>query len=167
MALLSLNLFPAPAHLTLAQRHYKDRVLELRNQILVEEAKLKCASVTAVLFSISWTTRRSLVTEIDEIRSGLWDDRILAQLEENTQSPAIEDKHTAIAASESLQEHRDVESSLAEDAPMDKQNESLQLEVRRSIQLVTSSRPTIPLYRQQLLNRALWNNFPLRALRRS
>ncbi|KAI0677621.1 hypothetical protein C8Q78DRAFT_1003568 [Trametes maxima] len=50
-------------HLKLAQRYYVARVTELRGLIAAEEAKFK-----------------TLVTEIDEIRSGSWDDKIRASL---------------------------------------------------------------------------------------
>ncbi|KAI0650813.1 hypothetical protein C8Q79DRAFT_945224 [Trametes meyenii] len=50
-------------HLKLAQRYYVARVTELRGLIAVEEAKFK-----------------TLVTEIDEIRSGSWDEKIRASL---------------------------------------------------------------------------------------
>ncbi|CDO75585.1 hypothetical protein BN946_scf184858.g25 [Trametes cinnabarina] len=54
----------AEKHLKLAQRHYVARVTELRELIAAEEAKFK-----------------KLVTEIDEIRSGAWDDKIRASLD--------------------------------------------------------------------------------------
>ncbi|RPD67164.1 hypothetical protein L226DRAFT_529551 [Lentinus tigrinus ALCF2SS1-7] len=50
-------------HLRLAQKYYVARVTELRELIAAEEAKFK-----------------QLVTEIDEIRSGAWDDRIRESL---------------------------------------------------------------------------------------
>ncbi|KAH0840145.1 Bromodomain-containing protein [Lanmaoa asiatica] len=53
----------APLNLTLAQRHYAARLLHLRALISAEEAKFKC-----------------IVAEIDEIRSGAWDDKIRARL---------------------------------------------------------------------------------------
>ncbi|KAI0771627.1 hypothetical protein BD413DRAFT_550035 [Trametes elegans] len=59
-------------HLKLAQRYYVARVTELRALIANEEAKFK-----------------RLVAEIDEIRSGAWDDKIRASLgEEPVQSPS-------------------------------------------------------------------------------
>ncbi|KAF9222004.1 Bromodomain-containing protein [Gyrodon lividus] len=53
----------APLNLRLAQRHYSARLLQLRDLIAAEEVKFK-----------------RLVAEIDEIRSGAWDDRIRAKL---------------------------------------------------------------------------------------
>ncbi|KAI9063245.1 Bromodomain-containing protein [Trametes sanguinea] len=50
-------------HLKLAQRYYFARVTELKELISAEEAKFK-----------------RLVTEIDEIRSGAWDDKIRASI---------------------------------------------------------------------------------------
>ncbi|KAI0660983.1 hypothetical protein C8Q70DRAFT_973901 [Cubamyces menziesii] len=50
-------------HLKLAQRYYVARVTELRELIAAEETKFK-----------------TLVTEIDEIRSGAWDDKIRASV---------------------------------------------------------------------------------------
>ncbi|KAI0375638.1 hypothetical protein BV20DRAFT_1047923 [Pilatotrama ljubarskyi] len=50
-------------HLKLAQRYYVARVTELKALIAAEEARFK-----------------KLVTEIDEIRSGAWDDKIRAAL---------------------------------------------------------------------------------------
>ncbi|KAG8218869.1 Bromodomain-containing protein [Butyriboletus roseoflavus] len=56
----------APLNLTLAQRHYSARLLHLRDLIAAEEAKFKC-----------------IVAEIDEIRSGAWDDKIRVRLASN------------------------------------------------------------------------------------
>ncbi|KAG9317679.1 hypothetical protein JVU11DRAFT_1891 [Chiua virens] len=53
----------APLNLSLAQRHYSARLLHLRNLIAAEEHRFK-----------------SLVAEIDEIRSGAWDDKIRVKL---------------------------------------------------------------------------------------
>ncbi|PCH41021.1 hypothetical protein WOLCODRAFT_16834 [Wolfiporia cocos MD-104 SS10] len=53
----------APEHLNLARRHYQARMLELRELIAAEEAKFK-----------------TIVNEIDEIRSGLWDHKIREKL---------------------------------------------------------------------------------------
>ncbi|KAL4075827.1 hypothetical protein J3A83DRAFT_4223148 [Scleroderma citrinum] len=53
----------APLNLKLAQRHYLTRLLELRDLIAAEEAKFK-----------------RLFTEINEIRSGGWDEKIRAKL---------------------------------------------------------------------------------------
>ncbi|KAM5540514.1 hypothetical protein V8D89_005972 [Ganoderma adspersum] len=57
-------------HLRLAQRYYVARVAELRELITSEEAKF-----------------RKLVVEIDEIRSGGWDDRILVSLGVEPEKP--------------------------------------------------------------------------------
>ncbi|KAL5527788.1 hypothetical protein ACEPAG_6589 [Sanghuangporus baumii] len=53
----------SPIHAQLAQRFYRDRVAELRNQIATEEERFK-----------------TLVSQIEEIRAGNWDDRIRAKL---------------------------------------------------------------------------------------
>ncbi|PIL37150.1 hypothetical protein GSI_00842 [Ganoderma sinense ZZ0214-1] len=60
-------------HLRLAQRYYVARVAELRELIASEEAKFK-----------------KLVVEIDEIRSGAWDDRILVSLGVEPEKPEQE-----------------------------------------------------------------------------
>ncbi|KAI0335468.1 hypothetical protein GY45DRAFT_1366563 [Cubamyces sp. BRFM 1775] len=78
-------------HLKLAQRYYVARVTELRELIAAEETKFK-----------------TLVTEIDEIRSGAWDDKIRASVgivsehEQETQTKEVEDaaKHEHIDADE-------------------------------------------------------------------
>ncbi|KAK7695845.1 hypothetical protein QCA50_000483 [Cerrena zonata] len=51
------------SHLKLARKHYETRIIELRELIAAEEDKFK-----------------TLVTEIDEIRSGQWDNRIMESL---------------------------------------------------------------------------------------
>ncbi|KAI5124809.1 hypothetical protein M0805_005440 [Coniferiporia weirii] len=51
----------APIHLQLAQYYYQERTKELRDEIAAEENRFK-----------------TLVTEIDDIRSGKWDNKILA-----------------------------------------------------------------------------------------
>jgi len=75
--------YPASVNRQLAEVHYKARVMELRDLILQEETRFKCvgfasrvpgSSLTAVL------TTRTLLTEIEEIRSGLWDERIKTAL---------------------------------------------------------------------------------------
>ncbi|CAL1700684.1 unnamed protein product [Somion occarium] len=53
----------SPAHLTLARKHYDARIVELRGLIASEEHKFK-----------------TIVTEIDEIRSGKWDNKIMENL---------------------------------------------------------------------------------------
>ncbi|KAF8845811.1 hypothetical protein BDN67DRAFT_1065075 [Paxillus ammoniavirescens] len=57
------NVPHAPLNLRLAQRHYTARLLQLRDLIAAEEVKFK-----------------RIVAEIDEIRSGAWDDEIRANL---------------------------------------------------------------------------------------
>ncbi|KZT26869.1 hypothetical protein NEOLEDRAFT_1089501 [Neolentinus lepideus HHB14362 ss-1] len=61
----------APVHLKLAQRHYQARVFELRELIAAEELKFK-----------------TLVKEIDEIRAGLWDERIQPSKQRSTSQHA-------------------------------------------------------------------------------
>ncbi|TFK56004.1 hypothetical protein OE88DRAFT_1652567 [Heliocybe sulcata] len=63
------NAVHAPVHLKLAQRHYQARVFELRDLISAEEVKFK-----------------NLVKEIDEIRAGLWDEKIQSKRRSATQS---------------------------------------------------------------------------------
>ncbi|KAF9247081.1 hypothetical protein BU15DRAFT_69923 [Melanogaster broomeanus] len=53
----------APLNLRLAQHHYSARLLQLRDFIAAEEVKFK-----------------RIIAEIDEIRSGAWDDRIRVNL---------------------------------------------------------------------------------------
>lgn len=69
----------ASMHLKLAQIHYQARVLELQQLILTEESAFK--------FVIAYTRRlklltcyRGVLTEIDEIKAGLWDDKIKVEL---------------------------------------------------------------------------------------
>ncbi|TBU49535.1 hypothetical protein BD309DRAFT_947080 [Dichomitus squalens] len=64
-------------HLRLAQRYYVARVTELRGLIASEEAKFK-----------------KLVTEIDEIRSGAWDDKILASMGAQLEKPGAQEEPT-------------------------------------------------------------------------
>ncbi|KZT05506.1 uncharacterized protein LAESUDRAFT_726769 [Laetiporus sulphureus 93-53] len=65
-------------HLKLAQHHYQRRVLELRELIAAEEAKFK-----------------TLVAEIDQIRDGLWDDKIRAQLGINAPARDVKEEDAA------------------------------------------------------------------------
>ncbi|KAI6105548.1 hypothetical protein F5141DRAFT_1124424 [Pisolithus sp. B1] len=57
------NVPHSPLHLKLAQRHYSARLSELRDLIVAEEAKFK-----------------RIVAEINEIRSGNWDEKIRSRL---------------------------------------------------------------------------------------
>ncbi|KIK98050.1 hypothetical protein PAXRUDRAFT_824323 [Paxillus rubicundulus Ve08.2h10] len=69
------NVPHAPLNLRLAQRHYSARLLQLRDLIAAEEVKFK-----------------RIVAEIDEIRSGAWDDRIrasLASASEHSEEPQL------------------------------------------------------------------------------
>jgi bromodomain-containing protein 8 len=61
-------------NLILAQRHYQARVLELRELIVGEEVKFK-----------------RIVSEIEEIRSGLWDNKIKAKITGVPMDEPIED----------------------------------------------------------------------------
>ncbi|KAI0832420.1 hypothetical protein BC628DRAFT_1414722 [Trametes gibbosa] len=78
-------------HLKLAQRHYVERVKELRKLIAAEEVKFK-----------------TLVTEIDEIRSGAWDTKIRASLG----LESLEDAQTR-NSEEQMNESQTVESEAA------------------------------------------------------
>ncbi|KAF8558755.1 Bromodomain-containing protein [Imleria badia] len=60
------NIPHAPLNLSLAQRHYSARLVHLRDLIAAEEVNFK-----------------RIVAEIDEIRSGAWDDKIRADLAGN------------------------------------------------------------------------------------
>ncbi|EJD01486.1 uncharacterized protein FOMMEDRAFT_147985 [Fomitiporia mediterranea MF3/22] len=53
----------SPVNAQLAQRYYRDRVAELRDEIAAEEDRFK-----------------NVVTEIEDIRAGKWDDRIKAKM---------------------------------------------------------------------------------------
>lgn len=67
----------------LAEVHYAARVTELRDLIFQEETRFKCVgSVSHVLglLLISRQNTRTVLAEIEEIRSGLWDERIKASL---------------------------------------------------------------------------------------
>lgn len=73
------NVPHAPLHLKLAQRHYSARLSELRDLIVAEEAKFK-----------------RIVAEINDIRSGNWDEKIRNKLaggvlrSEETSSPPLQ-----------------------------------------------------------------------------
>lgn len=76
-----LNVDTADIHLKLAQRHYKTRVDELRELIGAEEKKFKCVT-KYYRRSLEQTAglSREIVAEIDDIRSGVWDDKIIAKI---------------------------------------------------------------------------------------
>ncbi|KAG8917389.1 hypothetical protein FRC01_002483 [Tulasnella sp. 417] len=63
----------AKINLKLAQKFYKDRVAELKDQILQNEEKFK-----------------AIVREVEEIKAGKWDDRLLA--EEAKKQATVDDK---------------------------------------------------------------------------
>lgn len=91
------NVIPkAHVNLRLAERHYRIRILELRELIAAEEAKFK-----------------TLVTEIDEIRGGLWDDKIRASL---AMSPAEPEPEPEFPPAEEAQ----IEEAQAEEAQTEK-----------------------------------------------
>lgn len=83
-----LNVTPSTAEvlLKLAQRHYVARLAELKRLISAEEAKFKCVPVSVSRIPLIYGKYRSLVTEIDEIRGGLWDDKIMGKHAENAPS---------------------------------------------------------------------------------
>lgn len=101
-------------NLRLAERHYRIRILELRELIAAEEAKFKyaiaclphCEALTACII-------RTLVTEIDEIRGGLWDDKIRASL---AMSPAEPEPEPEFPPAEEAQ----IEEAQAEEAQTEK-----------------------------------------------
>ena len=68
----------------LAEIHYSARVTELRDLIFQEETRFKCVGfvshVPGLLLISPQTTIRTVLAEIEEIRSGLWDERIKASL---------------------------------------------------------------------------------------
>lgn len=67
----------------LAEVHYAARVMELRDLILQEETRFKCVCFTSQVPGSSLTTlstTRTVLTEIEEIRSGLWDEKIKTAL---------------------------------------------------------------------------------------
>ncbi|KDQ64541.1 hypothetical protein JAAARDRAFT_28185 [Jaapia argillacea MUCL 33604] len=76
----------SPVNLKLAQKHYQVRMLELRDLIAAEEARFK-----------------TLVQEIDEIRSGSWDDKIIGKTSEATEEVQVD---------EQMDEPMDVEASV-------------------------------------------------------
>lgn len=63
--------------------HYTARVTELRDLIYQEETRFKCVGSAPRVPGLLLTpplTIRAVLTEIEEIRSGLWDERIKASL---------------------------------------------------------------------------------------
>lgn len=68
--------YAADHHLRLAQKYYVARVTELRELIAAEEAKFKFVLLQRCEGGTLTRSCRQLVAEIDEIRSGAWDDRI-------------------------------------------------------------------------------------------
>ncbi|KAI6151888.1 hypothetical protein BKA82DRAFT_4104505 [Pisolithus tinctorius] len=83
------NVPHAPLHLKLAQRHYSARLLELRDLIIAEEAKF-----------------RRIVAEINEIRSGSWDEKIRTKLSDGVSHP----EETSPPSAQDVQELRSSES---------------------------------------------------------
>ncbi|OSD04251.1 Bromodomain-domain-containing protein [Trametes coccinea BRFM310] len=90
-------------HLKLAQRYYFARVTELKELITAEEAKFK-----------------RLVTEIDEIRSGAWDDKIRASIgvdptpDQTADGPSVQPEQEETEPAEVPEEETDAIPSLAE-----------------------------------------------------
>jgi len=67
----------------LAEIHYAARVTELRDLIFQEETRFKCVGFVSHVPGLLLTfpqTNRTVLAEIEEIRSGLWDERIKASL---------------------------------------------------------------------------------------
>ena len=67
----------------LAEIHYAARVTELRDLIFQEETRFKCVGFVSHvprLLLTSPQTIRTVLAEIEEIRSGLWDEKIKASL---------------------------------------------------------------------------------------
>ncbi|KAI6047149.1 hypothetical protein EDC04DRAFT_3135854 [Pisolithus marmoratus] len=83
------NVPHAPLHLKLAQHHYSARLLELRDLIVAEEANFK-----------------RIVAEINEIRSGSWDEKIKNKLSDGV--PYSEE--TSPSPAQNVQELRSLES---------------------------------------------------------
>jgi bromodomain-containing protein 8 len=90
----------------LAEVHYSARVTELRDLIFQEETRFKCVGfasrVPGLLLTAPQTTR-TVLAEIEEIRSGLWDEKIKASLGIVSPEPAP-DAPTAQDAPEILEE---------------------------------------------------------------
>lgn len=114
----------AEKHLKLAQRYYVARVKELRELIAAEETKFKCV---ITLLKHAWCSHRSLrklVTEIDEIRSGAWDDKIRVSVGIANEEPEMDvseaqlDVVEADNAAEAVEEHPAASELIAsEDVP--------------------------------------------------
>ncbi|KAI0346883.1 hypothetical protein BDW22DRAFT_1424986 [Trametopsis cervina] len=85
----------AVVHRQLANIHYTKRMDEVRALLLNEEAKF-----------------RKIVGEIDEIRAGRWDDKILGKHEEQPQSPDAQ-----LAPSAEAQENVEEEPAVAAESP--------------------------------------------------
>ena len=83
--------YPADVNRKLAEIHYSARVTELRDLIFQEETRFKCVGfvshVPGLLLTFPHTTR-TVLAEIEEIRSGLWDERIRASLGIVSSEPA-------------------------------------------------------------------------------
>ena len=74
---------PADVNRRLAEVHYAARVTELRDLISLEETRFKCVGFVSripVLLLTPPPTTRTVLSEIEEIRSGLWDEKIKASL---------------------------------------------------------------------------------------
>ena len=93
----------------LAEVHYAARVTELRDLIFQEETRFKCVGfvshVPGLLLTFPPTTR-TVLAEIEEIRSGLWDERIKASLGIVSPEPAP-DPPTVQDVAEVLEETAD------------------------------------------------------------
>ena len=84
----------AEKHLRLAQRYYVARVTELRELIASEETKFKYVIAERVCTPANLPPFRKLVAEIDEIRSGAWDDKILASTGGQHEEPEAQEEPT-------------------------------------------------------------------------
>ena len=73
---LAHAIYVAHTNLALAQHYYRARLIELRELILSEEAKFKWVYLEFCMEILGLLTSRRIVSEIDEIRLGRWDERI-------------------------------------------------------------------------------------------
>jgi bromodomain-containing protein 8 len=69
----------AAANLNLAEKHFKTRFEELRSLVLAEEAKFKYIAAPEHVDDFYLNNlSRAILSEIDDIRAGRWDDEIEA-----------------------------------------------------------------------------------------
>ncbi|KAI9574452.1 hypothetical protein HD554DRAFT_2047150 [Boletus coccyginus] len=118
------NIPHAPLNLTLAQRHYSARLIHLRDLIAAEEVRFK-----------------RVVAEIDEIRSGAWDDKIKTSLDANLDTEVTQAQSPVEPIPEPQQSSTDDLTSTDDQGTLQKAPEGDDTEIHIVVEHTTEERP--------------------------